>query len=156
MQLVTASHTEEVDTLAREAIRLCARALAAVDATRVHQWEELGLTLQQLRFLYQLQDRDGQCVTELAGHMRVHPATITGLTNKLIRLRLVQRTTDRADRRIKHIALTASGRALVSADPKIVDRLRDAMRDVGCNQLQTLMPVLREVSSRVATIHAPA
>jgi len=154
MQLVTASHTEDLEALAREAIRLCARALAAVDATRVHQWEELGLTLQQLRFLYQLHERDGQCVTELAGHMRVHPATITGLTNKLIRLRLVQRTTDRDDRRIKHIALTPSGRALVSADPKIVDRLRKAMFEVGGSQLQTLMPVLREVSSRVATMQA--
>jgi DNA-binding MarR family transcriptional regulator len=154
MQLVTANHTEDVEILAREAIRLCARALAAVDATRVHQWEELGLTLQQLRFLYQLHERDGQCVTELAGHMRVHPATITGLTNKLIRLRLVQRTTDRSDRRIKHIALTPSGRALVSADPKIVDRLRQAMCDVGGHQLQTLMPMLREMSSRVATVQA--
>jgi MarR family transcriptional regulator, organic hydroperoxide resistance regulator len=154
MQLVTATHTEDVESLAREAIRLCARALAAVDTTRVHQWEELGLTLQQLRFLYQLHERDGQCVTELADAMRVHPATITGLTNKLIRRRLVQRTTDRADRRVKHITLTPSGRSLVSADPKIVDRLRQAMREVGGSQLQSLMPVLREVSSRVATVHA--
>jgi DNA-binding MarR family transcriptional regulator len=154
MQLVTDTHTEDVEALAREAIRLCARALAAVDTSRVHQWEELGLTLQQLRFLYQLHERDGQCVTELAGHMRVHPATITGLTNKLIRLRLVQRTTDRADRRVKHIALTPSGRALVSADPKIVDRLRQAMCEVGSHRLQTLLPMLREMTSRVATVHA--
>jgi DNA-binding MarR family transcriptional regulator len=154
MQLVAAPAAEDIEVLAREAVRLCARALAAVDSTRVHQWEELGLTLQQLRFLYQLHDRDGQCVTELAEHMRVHPATITGLTNKLIRLRLVQRTTDQSDRRIKHIALTRSGRALVSADPKIVDRLRQAMRDMGEHRLQSLMPTLREVSTRVAAVQA--
>lgn len=151
MQLATAQTTDHVEALAAEAIMLCARALAAVDATRVHQWEELGLTLQQLRFLYQLHDRDGQCVTELAAHMRVHPATITGLTNKLIRLRLVLRTIDRADRRIKHIALTPAGRALVSADPAIVERLREAIRDVGEDRLQSLLPVLRDVSMRVAT-----
>ncbi len=154
MQLVASPATEDIEVLAREAIRLCARALAAVDATRVHQWEELGLTLQQLRFLYQLHDRDGQCVTELAEHMHVHPATITGLTNKLIRLRLVQRSTDRSDRRIKHIALTPSGRALVSADPKIVDRLRQAMREMGENRLQSLIPTLREVSTRMTAVHA--
>ena len=34
---------------------------------------------------------------------------------------------------------------------KIVDRLRQAMFEVGGNQLQSLMPMLREMSSRVAT-----
>jgi DNA-binding MarR family transcriptional regulator len=152
MQLVstqTADHS--IELLAGEAIGLCARALAAVDAARVHQWEELGLTLQQLRFLYQLHEQDGQCVTELATHMHVHPATITGLTNKLIRLRLVGRTIDRADRRIKHIALTATGRSLVSADPAIVARLHDGLQEIGEEKLLTLLPVLRDVATRVAT-----
>jgi len=154
MQVATAQVTDHVEELAAEAIMLCARALAAVDTTRVHQWENLGLTLQQLRFLYQLHERDGQCVTELATHMHVHPATITGLTNKLIRLRLVVRTTDRADRRIKHIALTSAGRALVSADPAIVDRLLDAIRDIGEDRLRLLMPVVRDVSARIAGARA--
>jgi DNA-binding MarR family transcriptional regulator len=152
MQLVTPQTADHIESLASEAIALCARALAAVDAARVHQWEELGLTLQQLRFLYQLHDRDGQCVTELAAHMHVHPATITGLTNKLIRLRLVLRSVDRSDRRIKHIALTPGGRALVSADPAIVERLRQAIREVGEDRLQSLLPVLRDVSTRVAAV----
>lgn len=152
MQLATAQDTDHIESLAAEAIMLCAKALAAVDASRVHQWEVLGLTLQQLRFLYQLHDRDGQCVTELAAHMHVHPATITGLTNKLIRLRLVQRTVDRSDRRVKHIALTPNGRSLVSADASIVDRLRQAIRDVGEVKLQTLLPVLRDVSAYVAAV----
>ncbi len=152
MQLATAQNTDHIEALAAEAIMLCAKALAAVDATRVRQWEELGLTLQQLRFLYQLHDRDGQCVTELAGHMHVHPATITGLTNKLIRLRLVQRTVDRSDRRVKHIALTPNGRSLVSADASIVNRLRTAIRNVGEVKLQTLLPALRDVSEYVAAV----
>jgi len=42
----------------------------------------------------------------------------------------------------------------VSADPAIVDRLLDAIRDIGEDRLRLLMPVVRDVSARIAGARA--
>ena len=51
---------------------------------------------------------------ELAGEMLQSSATMTGIVDRLVRLRLVQREPRATDRRVVIIGLTDSGRGLMS------------------------------------------
>ncbi|HYM15348.1 MAG TPA: MarR family transcriptional regulator [Dehalococcoidia bacterium] len=99
-------------------VDLAERALAALDDRRLDVWERLGLTVRQIRFMHLLQrHRDWPCVTKLAAEMGVHPAIITGLTDRLTDLGLVVRKVDARDRRVKHVELTPLGRSALAASP---------------------------------------
>lgn len=99
--------------LTDRAIRAYARALDMADPIRLQFWDGRGLTLPQLRVMFLLLERDGQSARDLAEAMRVRPAAITGLTDRLTRRSLIERQSDPADRRIVRLALTDEGRSVV-------------------------------------------
>jgi DNA-binding MarR family transcriptional regulator len=85
-------------------------ALGVVDPVRIQAWDSLGLTIGQLRLLSALLINETMTVGELAEDLGVRPPTATGVTDRLVRQGLIERTGDPADRRIVRIGLTEEGR----------------------------------------------
>lgn len=102
------------DELLTQAMRAYGRALAVADPLRLRLWDSRGLTMPQLRLLFLLLLQDCRSVGELAEEMNVRPATITGLTDRLVRQELIGRQADASDRRLVRIALTDEGRRLIA------------------------------------------
>jgi DNA-binding MarR family transcriptional regulator len=95
------------------AMRAYGRALAVADPIRLQFWDSRGLTMPQLRLMYLLLLQDCRPVGELAEQMNVRPATVTGLTDRLVRQGLIERQADPEDRRVVRVALTPEGRRVV-------------------------------------------
>lgn len=72
--------------------------------------ESLGLTLQQAWALRILDE--ARPMGELAEAMRCDPSNVTGIVDRLERRKLIRRRVDQSDRRVKHLAVTPTGRAL--------------------------------------------
>ena len=75
-------------------------------------------TLAQFDVLAQLAPADGDesglTQADLARRLMMSPGNITGLVDRLVRLRWVRRVSSPRDRRSVHIRLTPQGRALVA------------------------------------------
>ena len=89
------------------------RALAVADPLRFRTWASRGLTMAQLQVLFHLFGSEGRPVGWLAEQMNVQPATMTGLTDRLVRQGLIEREADPSDRRIILLKLTDEGRRVV-------------------------------------------
>ncbi len=89
------------------------RALVVADPIRLQFWDDRGLTMPQLRLMYLLYLQDARPVGELADEMSVRPATMTGLTDRLVRQELIERRGDAEDRRVVRVALTVEGRRVL-------------------------------------------
>jgi len=99
--------------LLERALRAYVRSLAIVDPVRLRFWDNRGLTMPQLRIMFVLMEQDGATPGALAERFHVTPSTITGLTDRLARQRLISRREDRDDRRLVRIYLTTEGRRVV-------------------------------------------
>lgn len=121
------------------ALRAYARALNVADPIRLQFWDDRGLTMPQLRIMFLLLENDGQSAGELAAAMRVTPATMTGLTDRLVRQQLVERQPDSRDGRIVRLFLTPSGRATAQAvefaSRAYLDRIFERMGDEAVDRL---------------------
>jgi DNA-binding MarR family transcriptional regulator len=96
------------------AIRAYGRALTITDPVRLRFWDSRGLTMSQLRLMFLVLRRGQPTVGELADEMKVKPATVTGLTDRLVRQQLIERQADPTDRRVVRITLTSEGRRVLS------------------------------------------
>ena len=99
--------------LLERALRSYARSLAIVDPVRLRFWDNRGLTMPQLRIMFMLVEQDGVTPGAVAERFHVTPSTITGLTDRLVRQRLISRREDPDDRRLVRIFLTPEGRRVV-------------------------------------------
>jgi DNA-binding MarR family transcriptional regulator len=129
------------------AMRAYGRALAVADPIRLQFWDDRGLTMPQLRLMYLLFLKDCRPVGELAEEMNVRPATVTGLTDRLVRQELIERQDDPEDRRVVRVALTPEGRRVLGEietasraylkavfdrlGPKAVERLIQTFEEFG-------------------------
>ena len=95
------------------AITAYGRALAVADPIRLRFWDSRGLTMTQLRLMYLIYQRNELTISELAELMVVRRPTITGLTDRLVKQKLIRRLSDKTDRRIVRIALTKEGRRVL-------------------------------------------
>ncbi len=100
-------------SLVRRAAGAYGRAIAVADPIRLEFWEARGLTMAQLRLMYLLLAEDCRSVGQLAEEMRVRPASVTGLTDRLVDHGLIERRADPADRRLVRVALTPEGRRVL-------------------------------------------
>lgn len=119
------------------------KALAVADPIRLRFWDNRGLTMTQLRLMYLLYRQDEQTVSDLAEQMRVRKPTITGLTDRLIKHKLILRLDDAADRRIVRIALTKEGRRVLGeievASRAYFDRIFHALGDASVARFIEIM-----------------
>ena len=98
------------DPLVQQAMAGFWPALGVVDPVRIQAWDSQGLTIGQLRLLSVLAINESRTVGELADDLGVRPPTATGMTERLVRQGLIERSGDPADRRIVRIMLTEQGR----------------------------------------------
>ncbi len=90
------------------------RAAGVFDPNRLEVWEELGLTMSQLRVLYMLQAGPGTPAGAVAAQLKVRPSTATGIVDRLVRDGLVRRERDDLDRRRVRIWLTERGLRVIN------------------------------------------
>lgn len=93
--------------------------------------------------------------SEIADHLGVTRATITGLIDGLVRDGLVARAPEGADRRSKSIALTGKGDALIDAVvPAIFQRMADLTAPLSADERQTAVRLLNKVESGLTSAFA--
>ena len=82
---------------------------------RAHQLlEAIGLYRGQPPALKALWEQEGLTQTELAKRLRITPATVTKMLQRMEKAGFIQRTSDAQDRRITRVYLTEAGRAVQS------------------------------------------
>ena len=120
-------------------------ALSVADPIRLRFWDSRGLTMAQLRLIYTLLIEGERSIGELAERLSVRPPTVTGLTNRLIKQRLIERLADPSDRRIVRIGLTKDGRRVLgeieAASRAYLDQIFGKM---GEEKVEELIRVLDE------------
>ena len=135
------------------AIRAYGRALAVADPIRLQFWDDRGLTMPQLRLMYLLHLEDGRPVGALAEEMSVRPATVTGLTDRLVRQRLIKRQADPHDRRVVRIVLTAEGRRVLGEIEAASRAYLDAVFErMGKEQVRHLIEAFDSFSSTAGAL----
>ena len=91
------------------------RAAGIFDPNRLEVWEELGLTMSQLRVLYMLQAAPGTPAGAVATQLKVRPSTATGIIDRLVdKQKLVRRERDDSDRRRVRVFLTERGHKVIT------------------------------------------
>jgi len=93
----------------------------------------VNLTMQQLKVLLLLSRQDGIASHELAHHLGVTLATLSGIIDRLATQSYVTRTEDVNDRRVRRIHLAPAGRTAMEeimdrgtkAQQKLLNRLDD-------------------------------
>lgn len=135
------------------AMRAYGRALAAADPIRLRFWNSRGLTMPQLRLMYLLLLRDCRSVGELAEEMNVRPATVTGLTDRLVRQQLIERQADPSDRRLVRVALTPEGRRVLGEIEVASRAYLGAIFDrMGADAVQRLVNSFEEFSDAADSV----
>jgi len=100
---------QEISRRAREALAPC------------------GVTPVQYAVLRALWEEDGRSGAELGARLVIDSATITGIIDRLVAARLVERFPDPADRRVSRAFLTGEGRAGQPARDAAMDALNAAV-----------------------------
>ncbi|GAB4433280.1 MAG: hypothetical protein Fur0044_30810 [Anaerolineae bacterium] len=72
-----------------------------------------GLSLTQLNTLMQLYHRGACGISDVGDHLGITNAATSQMIQRLVEQGLLIRTEDAVDRRVKQVALTAAGRALI-------------------------------------------
>jgi DNA-binding MarR family transcriptional regulator len=94
-------------------------------------WIDSGLTLTQLRSLFLIVDKGSTNFRKLAGALKVTPANVTGIVDRLVEQGLVSRTQNPEDRREMTLQATDKGQALVSN-----------LKEVGIKHMTRILSVL--------------
>lgn len=108
---------------------------------------DIGLHAGQESVLKELDQEDGQSMTELAARLGVQPPTVTKMVGRLVSAGYVERRGSKSDGRLAHIFLTDNGReALVEID-RILKRLdRTAFAGIGSKERKKLGRTLRRIA----------
>ena len=110
-------------TMIGEIVDNLRRIVQAVHLHSSRAKREAGLTGPQLWAIRVIAQSGSLRVSELAGKMYLHPATVVGILDRLESMGLVGRTRSRQDRRVVHVELTKAGRELVAQAPEVAQGL---------------------------------
>jgi MarR family transcriptional regulator, organic hydroperoxide resistance regulator len=108
--------------MGREAWKLLFKLLQDDKGTVQSVWAELELTPAQAHLLYRLEPAKALPMVGLAEALSCEASNVTGLVDKLEARGLIERRVDPNDRRVKMIALTASGQRF---RVKLLERLSE-------------------------------
>ena len=116
--MIGTSDPESLDRLFSQICRL--------KHARVHTlYEALGLYRGQPRVLHALWDQEGLTHTELSRQLRVQPATITKMIQRMEKAGFVERRHDPDDQRVSRVYLTAAGWAVREDVQQVWRRLEE-------------------------------
>jgi len=93
----------------------------------------LNLTMIQMHALFFIKNNPKSQLTDLAKTFKITLPTATALTEKLVKLNLITRVTDKSDRRAIHFCLTKKGVAIF----KQIDKKRNNIICGFLNRLNT-------------------
>lgn len=133
------------DTVARlrRAMRRAARAGAPTDT----------LAVAQLELMSCLSERQGARPGEVARALRLAPNTVTTLVNGLVRLGMIGRTDDPADRRTVRLNLTTAGATALARwearNEQIIGRAQRNLSDEQRLALRAALPALATLITEI-------
>lgn len=78
-----------------------------------------GLTSPQLWAIKMIADSGPIRVSDLSKKMYLHPATVIGILDRLMRLGLIRKARSRKDRRVVYVTLKAEGKRIVEQSPQV-------------------------------------
>jgi MarR family transcriptional regulator, organic hydroperoxide resistance regulator len=84
---------------------------------------ETGVTGPQLWTIKVINENTSIKVSDLAGRLYLHPATVVGIIDRLEKRKLVQRRRCEDDRRVVWIELTSRGKTLAKSAPEVAQGL---------------------------------
>jgi MarR family transcriptional regulator, organic hydroperoxide resistance regulator len=126
--MVGVTHPNQSVDVRQQTLESYVQAITVGEPVRLRYWDSRGLTIAQLRVLYILRQHDGITVSGLASRLNVTPATTTGLTDRLVREKLIHRTEDPTDRRLVRLHLTDDGSRIVgNLDPEGASYVRTVL-----------------------------
>lgn len=117
-----------------------------------------GLSGPQVWALTILRAQAGLSARELAARMFVHPSTVTGIVNRLVRKGAITRTIDNRDRRGVRLSATQSGgRILKTTPPPVQVALTRALAALPPRRLRDLRTSLVKIAreSEADRVKAP-
>ena len=118
-----------------------------VDTLRLRAWEERGLTLPQLRILFQIRRQPGITTNVLARRLGLTAPTVSGQLDKLVRAGLVTRGRRAEDRRVIPLNLTDDGAA-------VVGEIREGNRALLSALAEDLGPDLERITETLELVAA--
>jgi DNA-binding MarR family transcriptional regulator len=77
-------------------------------------WVKLNLTIPQLKSLFYVSRHGRMNLSGLASGIRVTPANVTGIVDRLVEQGLLTRTPDPDDRRVSWLSVTDRGKTLIN------------------------------------------
>ena len=122
------------------------RVLTAVDTATV---EALGITSVQLNLLFAVGRRDGVTLKEIGEALALGAPAVTGLVDRMEKLKLVARRKDPADGRAVRLVLTDSGKSLRTKALPLLQRMNAAIvHDFSEDDLGATLRVLKSLADR--------
>lgn len=110
----------------------------------------LGITPGQMIVLYTLYKKDGVSITDLSKRCYLDNSTLTGLMDRLERLKLVRRVDAPGDRRAFSIFLTPEALAMREQVFEVMEKVAEIMLE-GCNESEIAIfeKVLRNIFAKL-------
>ena len=110
----------------------------------------LGITPGQMIVLYTLYKKDGASITDLSKRCYLDNSTLTGLMDRLERLKLVRRVDVPGDRRAFSIFLTPEALAMRSQVTEVMEQVATTML-AGCSEQEIMVfeKVLRNIFNKL-------
>jgi DNA-binding MarR family transcriptional regulator len=87
--------------------------IRVMDPLRFMFWDSRDVTMTQLRVMFLIRERCQPSTGELAEEMRIRPATLSGLADRLETRGLIRRWPDSDDRRVVRVGLTDAGSSVL-------------------------------------------
>jgi DNA-binding MarR family transcriptional regulator len=114
--------------------------------------DETSLSFSQISVLMRLKHGGVSGVSEIGGHMGVTKAAASQAVDRLVDMGLVERTEDPHDRRVRRLALTQAGQAVienvVAARIRWVDTLTDVLTSEEMDLITTALNLLTEAAGK--------
>ena len=125
---------------------LLGKAYARVQADFRRLLAPHGVTPAQYAVLKALWDGDGVAASALVERLRLDPATVSGLLDRLEASELLRRAPDPHDRRVQRVCLTAQGRALQTPLEAVQDQVNaEALADLSAAETRQFKVLLAEL-----------
>jgi DNA-binding MarR family transcriptional regulator len=120
-----------------ESVMRAARALVGISAASVAEVDDV-VTVPQLRVMMMLATRGAMNLAAVAAGLDVSPSNASRICDRLLKIGMVDRREDPADRRNIVLTLTADGQGLID---RVIDHRRSAVRRI----LRQMTPQQREL-----------
>ena len=109
------------------------------------------VTVAQSGILFLLKEKNGRSMTELSRILGIDNSTLTGLTDRLEKARLVERNANPGDRRSSHIYMTQEGIEAAYGAKRVIRRVNEKIKDgFTPEEMETFKKVLKTFFRRFA------